>query len=608
MKNITPRFFVLILLKIIVIALITGCQANNEEETSNREQTTKKAEVVVTREIKNPDTFVEATPNSIETLDLHFMVSSATTCIAYNVYDSLLSNKSGQGLEPSLSKAIPSVENQLIKIHEDGKISITFPIRKGVKFHNGAVLGPEDVKYTFTRGIIVGSLSNLCQALTGEGSFSHLIKKAGLDKAYKTLDSAITIEDHSVTFNLRAPFSPFMDIISDNGSSYGILNQEWCIEQGAWPGTADTVEDFVSITDEKNTLHDRMMGTGPFKMQSWQPGERLILKRFDDYWRGPAKIGRVIRQVIPDSTISIQQLQRGDVDFVNLSLPDLKQVEGYEGIKVVKDIPASQLIKMNFNFNIQRDKYLGDKTLGDKGTPGNFFSDPDVRKGFCYAFDYKTFINDVLLGAGQKPYGPVLIGYPTANPDNPQYMFDLAKAEEHLRKAHQGEVWKKGFKLTIPYSAGSTHRQRALEILKTNLKQINQKFELKLTSLPWAAYVGAINDREMPISIFGILPQYRHPYCSLSYHMHSADYYATVEGYSNLAKEKYDPLIEALTKTFDEEKIKALSYKLQRFSYEDALSIFHYQVIGQVAMREWIQGYEIKPFPFLVDYYQIYKE
>lgn len=605
MKNRKLKYFGLFLLMAALIAFFAGCQGNQEKESSNQEQTTK---IAAAQKIKNPDTFIEATRNSIETLDLHFMSSTATTCIAYNVYDSLLSNRSGNEIEPSLSTKVPTIENQLISIGKDGKTTIKFPIREGVKFHNGEVLIPEDVKYTFTRGIVVGSLSNLCQALTGEGSFKHLIDTSGLAEAYKILDSAIVVNGQEVSFILNAPFSPFLDIIADNGSCYGILNKKWCMAQGAWPGTAETVKDFISITDEKNTLHDKMMGTGPFKVEAWQQGERLTLQRFDGYWQGPAKIHRVIRQIVSDDLVAIQQLQRGDVDFVCLNLSELPQVEGYEGIKVVKDIPSSQLIKMNFNFNMHGDKYLGDKILGDKGTPLDFFSDIDVRKGFCYAFDYETFIKDVLLGGGQKPYGPVLIGYPTANPDNPQYTFDLEKAADHLKKAFGGKVWEQGFKLVVPFSAGSTHRQRALEILQANLKKINPKFQLELTSLPWAAYVGAINDKIMPISIFGILPQYRHPYGSLSYHMHSADYYANAEGYSDLAKKKYDPLIEQLAHTFDKETLTALSHELQRLSYEDALSIFHYQVIGQVAMRDWIQGYSIKPFPFLVDYYQIYKE
>lgn len=589
-----PKWMYLLLVLALMLGLLTGCGPAQEPAAQE------------TPEVINPDTFVEATPSSIETLDPHFMSSSATTCIAYNVFDSLLFNKSGS-LEASLAMEVPSEENGLIVVDKDGTTHITFNIREGVTFHNGNTLVPEDVKYTFTRGILVGSLADLCQALLGTGSFANLVEKEGTEKAYQILDNAIAIEANKVTFHLPNPFSPFIDIIADGGSSYGIFSKAWCIEQGDWSGEYKDIEKFMTLTDENNVLHDKMIGTGPYAVTSWEPGEQLILESYDNYWQGSPSIHRIVRKIISDSNVAIQQLKQGDVDFVNLTTADLQQVEGAEGIQVVKDIPAAQLIKINFNFDIKSDKYLGNAQMGEGGAPSDLFSDIDVRKGLCWAFDYQTFINEVLLGDGQKPYGPVLIGYPTANPDNPQYEFDLEKATEHFKKAFDGKLWDKGFTLTVPYSEGSIHRQRALEILQANLQKINPKFKLELISLPWAAYVGAINDGEIPMSIFGILPTYRHPYGSLAYHMHSTGFYAGVEGYADLAKEKYDPLIEELARTYDEKRVQELSNELQRLSYEDALCIMHYQVIGQVALRDWIKGYQTKAYPFMVDYYELSK-
>jgi peptide/nickel transport system substrate-binding protein len=332
-----------------------------------------------------------------------------------------------------------------------------------------------------------------------------------------------------------------------------------------------------------------------------------VLEKHEDYWKGPAEIDRVIRQVLADNNTAIQMLGQGDVDIIQINKSEVAQVKGVTGIEVVEDIPIDQLIKINFNFDIQGDRFIGNGEMGSSGTPANIFSDIDVRKGFSYAFDYEVFVEEVLLGAGITPYGPVLVGFPTANPDNPQYYLSLEKAEEHLRLAFDGQLWEKGFKLTVPYNEGSEPRQRALEILQTNLRAINPKFELELTSLPWAAYVAAINDKEMPLSIFGILPTYRHPYAALHYHMHSTGYYAPVEGYVELAQEKYDDLIEELGSTFDENRMEEISHLLQQYSYDDALSIFHHQAIGQIALREWINGYEITRAPFLINYYKISK-
>ncbi|MBN1369525.1 MAG: ABC transporter substrate-binding protein [Dehalococcoidaceae bacterium] len=605
------------LLKVLILSAVlslTACGSgttttvtNTTTATQTATQTTTQTTTKTTPNIKNPNTFIDASLNSVETMDLQLMTSSATTVLSYNAYDSLIASNLEGDLFPALSTSVPTADNSLLTTEDDGGVRIEFPVRQGVLFHNGDVLVPEDVKYTYMRGMIMDKFADITQALTGTGSFAALIEEKGLEAAFAELDNAIAIEGNSVVFYLVQPFSPFLDIISDNGAKFGIMNKSWAVGQGAWPGTLETVEDYMTLTDESNALHDKMMGTGPFMLTSWQPGERVVLERFDDYWQGPAQIERVIRQIVADNNTAIQLLKQGDADFVSLSLPEIQQVEGLDGITVVKDIPTAQLIKINFNFDIKGDKYLGDKQLGSQGTPADFFSDIDVRKGFCYAFDYETFIDEVLLGAGLKPYGPVPIGFPTSNPDTSQYYFSLDKAEEHLRQAFGGELWEKGFKLVVHYNEGSAHRQRAMEILKANLNSINPKFELEIVSLPWASYVGGINDSELPLSVFGILPTNRHPYASLHYHMHSGGFYAGAEGYTDLAVEKYDALIDELASTFDNARIAELSNTLQELSYEDALSIFHYQVIGQVAMRDWVQGYEIQAYPFFINYYPISK-
>ena len=217
------------------------------------------------------------------------------------------------------------------------------------------------------------------------------------------------------------------------------------------------------------------------------------------------------------------------------------------------------------------------------------------------------FIEDAFLGASLKPYGPLLIVFPTANEDNPQYALDLKKAEEFFKKAWDGQVWEKGFAFTVLYSSGSTHRQRALEILKANVESLNPKFRIDLASLPWASYVGAIKERQLPLTLFGILPDVIDPYLPLFEHLHSAGGYAEWGGYMDLAKEKYDPLINELGSNYDPERRKELSYELQRLAYEDSHAIFHFQAVEHVAMRDWVQGYYAGPFPSNVDFYPLEK-
>ena len=292
--------------------------------------------------IKNEGTFVKATSNSVETLDPQFMLSSATMELSYNVYDSLLDHPEGDMAEliPSIASEVPSLENGLIRIEADQTTYITFPIREGIKFHNGAVLTPEDVEYTFKRAVVAGaqtsSLSMLTPNLIGENSFSDLIEAVGFEAAWKTLDELITVEGNEVTFRLPKPFVPFLGIMADGGNGSAILNKEWSVQQGAWPGTKESVNDHLGITMEEDPLFDKMMGTGPFKFVAWEPSQRIVLEAFSDYWQGAPKLNRVIRTIVPDAQTSLLMLKNGDADLVTVSVADLGQIEGSPGIKVMK--------------------------------------------------------------------------------------------------------------------------------------------------------------------------------------------------------------------------------------------------------------------------------
>jgi peptide/nickel transport system substrate-binding protein len=564
--------------------------------------------------VNNPDTFIKVTTNSVETLDPQFMLSSATTEISYNVYDSLLDHPAGdlETLIPGMASVVPTVDNGLITKSEDGVTYIGFPIRKGVKFHNGATLTPEDVVYTFRRGLLVGGQASnyliLATNLLGAGSFGELVDEVGYDAAYEILDQAVTTDGTVVTFKLPQPFVPFLGLMSDGGSACGILNKAWCIEQGCWPGTKETGQDYMSQTMEEDQLFDKMMGTGPFKFISWEPMERVVFEGFANYWQGAPRLDRMIRKIVPDGQTAILLLKNGDADFTTVSVSELGQVEGAAGVTVLSNLPSTWLMKINFVQDIaEGSSYAGNGVLGEKGIPTDFFSDINVRRAFEYSFDWDTFINEVFLGAALKPYGPVLVGFPTANPDNPQYYLDLDKAEEYFKEAWGGELWEKGFWFTVPYSSGSTHRQRALEILKMNIESLNPKFHIELASLPWAAYVGAIKNIQLPLTLFGMLPDVFDPYLPLFEHMHSAGGYAEWNGYMDLAKSEFDPLIDELGSNYDLQRRKELSYELQQLDYDNALAIWHFQAVEHVAMRDWVHGYYTGPFPFNLDFYTLYK-
>ncbi|MGB9615440.1 MAG: ABC transporter substrate-binding protein, partial [Fervidobacterium sp.] len=100
--------------------------------------------VVLTLAAFDPTVYVEATIGEPDTLDPHLAYDTASGEVLFNVYENLIAYKgrSVSEFEPRLATEVPTVKNGLIK---DGGKTYVFPIRKGVKFHNGNPLTPEDV-------------------------------------------------------------------------------------------------------------------------------------------------------------------------------------------------------------------------------------------------------------------------------------------------------------------------------------------------------------------------------------------------------------------------------------------------------------------------------
>lgn len=112
------------------------------------------ATTLIFAQIKNPDTIITLTIGEPDTLNSHFAYDTASGEVLGQIYECLIEYVGSSVVEmaPRLATAVPSLENGLIK---DGGKTYIFPIRKNVKFHNGAVLTPEDVDYSFEKGFVL---------------------------------------------------------------------------------------------------------------------------------------------------------------------------------------------------------------------------------------------------------------------------------------------------------------------------------------------------------------------------------------------------------------------------------------------------------------------
>lgn len=599
-------------------------------------------------------------------MDPAYVKSTPGSYPIYNVYERLI-NFRGEAIdefEPALATEVPSLANGLLWQDAEGRVHYRFPIRTGVYCHQVGIrtpqgdiewryfdelteeekvnivpgygeITPEDVKYSLLRAMLLGYswMSNAITAMFTGNEYPDVeamaldfagvedmadVDEATLVKVHDVLADKIVVGEDYVEIVLNKPFPAALGILAlPFGGS--ILDREWAVAQGAWPGTPESWIEYFKPALEEDPLFAVENGTGPFMVEDWNRAEKkLVLKRFQGYWREPAKLERVILRSVPEWTTRLLQLEAGDADVVSAPVEFLEELEAKEGIKVIRGLPMVSTTNIFFLWPVRSDsEAIGSGKLDGNGVPPDFFADIDVRKGFCYAMDYEALIDQVHLGNTIRARGPIVKGIMGYRDDSPVYELDLEKAAEHFKRAYGGELWEKGFKLTGYYIAGITSWQAALQILQQNLARINPKFKLDVQGLQWSAFADLLWGGVEPGAALIVCnwgPDYSDPGGPLG----AASYYLDVngavagfsgEGYRELLAEKFQPLLDKAWNLVDPAEREPLYARLQEMTYEYATSLFMWQDYTYAVMRDWVKGFVHNAITYgAYYYYPMYKE
>ena len=222
-----------------------------------------------------------------------------------------------------------------------------YTLRSGVTFSDGSDLTADDIVYS------VG----LAKDDTKSPNTAYYW--ANVDKAEKTADNEVTI-------TLASPDVAF----------------EWgpCAANAMWV----TAERFVTAAGgEIGTPAAGLIGTGPYKVTSFQPDQGVELERVDTYWGGKAPVKTVKIEFIPEETTRILARQSGDVDLaVSISLDQEAQWNDAEATDVLFAADKSY-VGIDFNTAVEP------------------FDDIHVRKAIALACDRPTYVEKLLNGHGE---------------------------------------------------------------------------------------------------------------------------------------------------------------------------------------------------------------
>jgi peptide/nickel transport system substrate-binding protein len=509
-----------------------------------------------------PVVFDSADPNTLydiigagetDTLDPAWNYENAGDQIIQNVYDQLVTYDGADA-----TSYVPSLAESW-DISEDGT-SYTFQIRQGVTFHNGADLTPEDVAYSFQRGLLQGGTWSpqwlYTEAFFGTGVYdiAELVDETGaldddpeglaaadpelLMEACERVMDAIQYDDDNwtVTFNLSQSWAPLLSTLA--GSWGSILDKDWAIENGTWDGDCATWQNYYGVTSETTPLREIMNGTGPYMFDHWTPGEETVLVANPNFWRveqgvplfegGPTgpDVERVVVQLVNEWGTRYAMVQAGDADFVYVPRENIAQMDPMVGnwcewngsdydceiineeapLNLFRGAPLTGRTDAFFVFDINNDggnPYLGSGQLDGNGVPPDFFTDIHVRRAFNYCFDWDAYIADALAGEAVQSVGYLIPGMLGYDAEGPHYTYDPDMCVAELQEAWDGAVWENGFRMQVAYNTGNVTRQTIAQILQANFADIDPRFTIEIIGLPWPSFLAAIRASQLPLYISG---------------------------------------------------------------------------------------------------------
>ena len=247
------KLMAFLLLASLLCAALTGCGGSSTEKTPEGGQTQTGSTDAVANEIT-----VGIAQDLDDSLDPHLAVAAGTKEVMFNVFEGLMKPTSTGDLTPAVAESYTVSEDRL---------TYTFTLREGVKFHNGDEVTAEDVVYSISR----------C-ADTTDGT--------PLVEAFSVIQSVEAVDARTVAITIAEPSNEFISYMT----------------------TAILPADY----DQQDTAP---VGTGPFKFVSRAAQDNIVLERFDEYWGTPAYLDKVTFKIMENADSLVMSLQSGAIDL-----------------------------------------------------------------------------------------------------------------------------------------------------------------------------------------------------------------------------------------------------------------------------------------------------
>jgi len=371
-----------------------------------------------------------------------------------------------------LATQVPTLENGgavMVGEGADQHLETTFKIRQDATWSDGTPVTADDVVWTYK------------VSLNPEWG-----APAGNDLELKYSD-VVKVDSHTVVFKMMS---------ENQAHAAGMTDQKGPIVHPFYVFGLDfntiypahrlnSLVDFdpqnsPKVRDLHSSIYSRSpIGSGPYTLESWDPGVQMVLKARSDYYRGRPPIDTiVIRGFEASKETLLAQIQAGDIHTIGTETLDVADVDAINAIPGVKAYVRAGTTIEHIDLNVEN------PILADK----------NVRKAMIYGIDRQELVNRVLSGQSAIAHSLIPPISPLFNKDTPQYEYNPDKAKQLLDDAgwavgSDGIRAKSGQRLSLKYqSTSAAVRLKTMPLVKDQLARVG--IEVNIEQMPAQTYFG----------------------------------------------------------------------------------------------------------------------
>ena len=383
-------------------------------------------------------------------------------------------------------------------VSPDGRV-YTFTLRSGVRFHDGTAMDADDVKFSLDRA---------------RGADSTNAQKA----LFAGIEGVEAAAPGTVVVTLREADGRFA------------FNMAW--------------GDAVIVAEESvGSIRTAPVGTGPFTVERWRKGDRIVLRRNPGYWGEPPALAEVVFRFIADPNAAHAALMAGDIDAFP-SYPAPETVSAFEAdprFKVVAGSTEGETIL----------------AINNGAAP---FDDARVRAAVAHALDRRAIIDGAMFGYGT----PIGTHFAPHHPDYEDLTglsgHDPERARALLAEAGLADGFETTLKLPPP-----SYARRGGEIIQAQLAEVG--ISARIETLEWAQWLEQVfRGKDYGLTVIS----HTEPF--------DIGIYARPDYYFQYDNPEFRKLVAELGRSSDAGRRRALSRSAQRMIAEDHVNGFLFQL------------------------------